>query len=239
MESKGNVVIVGASSGIGESLARLFTEKGYRVGICARRIELLRSLQSELAGSVAMQMDVSSPEEALDASRRLIEEMGGADIVIISAGTGFINPDLEWAKEKTTIDVNVTGFCALANGAVKYFMERGRGHLVAISSVAALFGSPHAPAYSASKAFVSNYMEGLRGKIGHLRLPITITDIRPGFVDTAMAQGPAIFWKSSAREAAAQIFEAIRKKKTCVYVTRRWRVVAWLTRIVPHSLFVR
>jgi len=239
MESKGIAIIVGASSGIGEALARLFAAEGYRVGMCARRGELLLALQSEISGSVVRQMDVTSPDEAVETFRSLVAEMGGADIVVVSAGTGFINPELEWHKEKATIDVNVTGFCALANGAMKYFMERRQGHLVAISSVAALFGSPRAPAYNASKAFVSTYMEGLKGKVRRLHLPITITDIRPGFVDTAMAQGPNIFWMASPEEAARQIYEAIRKKKACAYVTRRWRLVGWLARILRHSLFYR
>jgi short-subunit dehydrogenase len=239
LKGKGNAIIVGASSGIGEALARHFTTEGYRVGICARRLELLTDLQSALPGSVVKQMDVSKPGEAVGLFHGLIEEMGGTDIVVMSAGTGFINPELEWLKEEATIQVNVTGFCAIADAAVKYFIERGQGHFIAISSVAALFGSRHAPAYNASKAFVSNYVEGLRGKIKHLRLPITITDIRPGFVETAMAKGPGIFWMASPQEAARQIYEAITKKKTCAYVTRRWRLVAWVSRIVPHSLLSR
>jgi len=184
------VIIVGASSGIGEALARLFAAEGYSVGLCARRLDLLTALYSEISGSAIRQMDMSKPDDAVEVFRGLVEEMGGADIVIISAGTGFINPELEWIKEKATIEVNVTGFCALTNAAVKYFMGRGHGHVVAISSVAALFGSPHAPAYSASKAFISNYMEGLRGKMKSLRLPITITDIRPGFCGYGDGTGP-------------------------------------------------
>jgi short-subunit dehydrogenase len=239
LEGKGNAIIIGASSGIGEALARLLARVGYRVGMCARRGELLTALQSELPGSAVRQMDVGKPDEAIELFRELVEEMGGADMVVISAGTGFINPELEWLKEKTTIDVNVVGFCALAGAAVKYFIGRGQGHLVGISSVAALFGSHHAPAYNASKAFVSNYLEGLRGKVRTLRLPVTITDIRPGFVDTAMAQGAFIFWAASPEKAARQIYEAIRKKRACAYVTRRWRLLAWLVKIAPRSLLSR
>jgi short-subunit dehydrogenase len=111
--------------------------------------------------------------------------------------------------------------------------------LVAISSVAALIGSRQAPAYSASKAFVSNYLEGLRGVMRNLRLPITITDIRAGFVDTVMAQGSGIFWMASREKAARQIYHAITKKRAHIYVTRRWRLIAWLFKIIPHSLLLR
>jgi short-subunit dehydrogenase len=194
------------------------------------------ALQRDLCSSVVEEMDISNPDKATELFRGLLEEMGGADLVIICAGTGFMNPELEWRKEKATIDVNVIGFCALTNAAVKYFMEKGQGHLAAISSVAALFGSREAPAYNASKAFVSNYLEGLQAKMKSMRLPITITDIRAGFVDTAMAQGPGIFWMASPEKAARQIYHAITKKKACAYVTRRWRLIAWLLKILPHSL---
>ena len=232
-QNKGSAIIVGASSGIGEALARVFAAQGFKVGACARRVEMLAALRSELQNCVVKQMDVSRHDEALDRFRELVEELGGADIVVISSGTGFINPGLEWPKERGTIEVNVAGFCAIADAAIKYFIERGHGHLVGISSVAALFGSPQAPAYNASKAFVSNYLEGLKGLVRRVRLPIIVTDIRPGFVDTAMAQGPGIFWMASPEKAARQIYSAIRRKRSCAYVTRRWRLAGWLSKIVP------
>ena len=239
MGDKGNAIIVGASSGIGEALARLLSAQGYRVALCARRRDLLMALQSDLPDSLVRQMDVAAPDEAVALFRELAEEMGGADLVVISAGTGFINRDLEWQKEKATVDVNVVGFSAIANAAVAHFLARGRGHLVGISSVAAFIGSPDAPAYSASKAFVSNYLEGLRGRMVRSGRPITVTDIRAGFVDTAMAQSPVIFWMATPGEAARQIYRAIIKKKACAYVMRRWRLVAWLFKVAPHSLFLR
>ncbi len=238
-ENKGNAIIVGASSGIGEALARLLAAQGYKVGACARRAEMLAALRTGRDGCLIKQMDVSRPDEAMALFHELVEEMGGVELVVISSGTGFINPDLDWPKERATIEVNVAGFCAIADAAVKYFIKRGHGHLVGISSVAALFGSPLAPAYNASKAFVSNYLEGLRGMVRHLRLPIIVTDIRPGFVDTAMAKGPGIFWMASPEKAARQIHGAIKKRRSCAYVTRRWRLFAWLWKIVPHSLLVR
>jgi short-subunit dehydrogenase len=239
LKTKGKAVIVGASSGIGEALARLLSDEGYKVGLCARRAELLAALQADLPDSVIREMDVSRPDQAIELFQELLKEMGDVDLVVITAGTGFINPRLKWDLEKNTIDVNVTGFCAMANAAVMHFVGIGKGHLVAISSIAALIGSHQAPAYNASKAFVLNYLEGLRGNMRSRRLPITVTDIRAGFVDTAMAQGPGIFWMASPEEAARQIYATISKKKAYAYVTRRWRLISWLFRIVPHSMMMR
>jgi short-subunit dehydrogenase len=79
------------------------------------------------------------------------------DLIVISAGTGLIDKEHSWEKEKNTLDVNVTGFAAIANAAFKYFSQRNEGLLVGISSIAAIRGG-EVPAYFASKAFVHNYL---------------------------------------------------------------------------------
>ncbi len=169
----------------------------------------------------------------------LIEEMGGVDLIIISSGTGFLNPDLNWAMEKKTLDVNVSGFTAMANVAFHHFVQAGRGHLVGISSIAAIRGSEVAPAYSASKAFMSNYLEGLRIRARKAGLPILVTDIQPGFVDTAMAQGQGLFWVASPQKAARKIYKAIQRKAKHAYVTKRWSVIGWLLKVLPDFLYFK
>ncbi|HEX8833627.1 MAG TPA: SDR family NAD(P)-dependent oxidoreductase [Abditibacteriaceae bacterium] len=233
-------IVVGASSGIGFELARILAREGYYVGVTGRRIELLEKLKAEFADLVFVkEMDVSQSERAASQLRELIGEMGGLDLLVISAGVGFVNPELSWDKEKATIDTNVTGFAVVANVGMEHFVGQKTGHLVNISSLAALRGSGDAPAYSASKAFSSNYMQGLRQKVTRLGLPITITDTQPGFVDTAMAKSDKLFWMASAEKAAQQIYSAIKNRRSHAYVTRRWRVVAWLLRNVPDRIYNR
>ena len=230
-------IVIGATSGMGRELAKILAEHEYAVGLVGRRIALLRELQAEIGvQSHVKSFDISS-EEAMSLLEELIQEMKGIELVVISAGCGFINPDLDFAKEKETIAVNVSGFAAMANVAFKHFVEQGAGHIVGISSVAALRGSGQAPAYNASKAFVSNYLEGLRQKAHQLGLPITVTEIQPGFVDTAMAQGEGLFWMASPSKAASQIYLAIAHKRNHAYVTRRWRLIAWLLKMIPGRLY--
>jgi short-subunit dehydrogenase len=231
-------IVMGASSGMGKELARILSNNNYVVGLAARRINLLEELQKELPGkSYIKQIDVSRFADAEKAFRELITTMGGVDLVIISSGYGDLNRNLDWKIEKETIDVNVSGFTLIASLAFQYFMEKGSGHLAGISSVAALRGNRSAPSYSASKAYVSNYLEGLRQRAIRSRKPITITDLKPGFVKTPMSRGSNLFWLATAEEAAEQIFDAVRGKKKLAYITRRWRLIAWILKVAPDWLY--
>lgn len=223
------VIIIGASSGIGKELARIFAENNYILGLAARRVELLHQLQEEMhTESFVKYIDISKPEEAMDQLSDMIADMKDVDIIVITSGTGYINNELDWQKEKETIDVNVTGVTSVINAAIKYFIEKKAGQLVVISSIAALRGSSDSPSYSASKAYISNYLEGIRTKVKKDKLDITITDIRPGLVDTAMAKGEGLFWVQPVEKAARQIYTKIIKKKKVAYVTKRWYIVAFI-----------
>ncbi len=235
---KRNAIVVGASSGIGRELAKILAANGYNTGLVARRLDLLSQLAQELPTQTLMSaIDVSKPVEAMPRLRDLIAEMKDVELFVIAAGTGFPNPDLEWELEQTTIDTNVSGFTAVVHAATEHLQSRGSGHIVGISSLAALRGGGAAPAYNASKAFMSNYLQGLRQRFSKLKLPIVVTDVQPGFVDTAMAKGEGIFWMASPQKAAQQIYDAILSRRKHVYVTKRWRVIAWLLKGMPDWLY--
>lgn len=231
-------IVIGASSGIGRELAKILSTENYIVGLAGRRLELLSGLQRDLTGaSHVKRVDVSESREAIKHLEELIREINGLDLIVISSGVGFINPELDWKAEKDTIDVNVSGFVAMANVAFKHFLKQGAGQLVGISSIAALRGSGEAPAYNASKAFILNYLEGLRHMAVKAGADITIIDIRPGFVNTAMAKGDGLFWVASPEKAAQQIYMAIKGRKKYAYITRRWRLIAWLLKVLPDWVY--
>jgi len=232
------VIIVGASSGMGRELAKIMAAHGYIVGVAAPQEDLLNSLCNEISSPIfSCILDVRD-NNAREKLTTLITQMGGIDIVVICAGIGDRNPNLSFTIDKETIDVNVTGFCAMATTSMHHFIAQKHGHLVAISSIAGIRGNDTAPAYNASKAFMSNYLQGLSKKIAHEKLSIDITDIKPGFVDTAMAKTyTKPFWMISAHEAAQYIFHGIIKKKKVVYVSPRWRLVAWALYLAPDWLY--
>lgn len=231
-------IIVGASSGIGKELAKILAGKGYRVGLAARRGELLLAIQKELPSKAYIRiMDIRNADDAQKSLVDLIAEMGGVDLVIISAGIGHVNPELDLGKELETVAINVHGFTVVANVAFRHFLSQGRGHLVGISSISAIRGSGDAPAYNASKAFISNYLQGLAQKAVKSGLAIVVTDIKPGFVDTDMAKGEGLFCVTPVTKAAEQIYTAIERKKSHAYVTKRWRLVGWLLKGMPDFLY--
>jgi short-subunit dehydrogenase len=233
-------IIIGASSGIGKDLAIILAEHGYEVGLMARRVDKLEALQKDIPTKTHIgHIDIASPAEAIEKTQEMIDKMGGLDLMVLNAGIGFLNPELDLAKEIETINVNVQGFSALAGLSYKYFAKQGHGHIVGISSIGALRGNHHAPAYNASKAFISNYLEGLRKKAFSEKIPITVTDIKPGFVDTDMAKGEGKFWVASPKKAAEQIFSAIKAKKKHAYITHRWRLIGWLLKLMPDWLYFK
>jgi short-subunit dehydrogenase len=232
-------VIVGASSGIGEALARVMAQSGWQLGLAARRQDRLEALCADLPGDhlIAL-LDVTQTDDARSRLTELLESMGEVDLVVLNAGVGHGNFKLHWDREQTTIDTNVLGFAATANAAFHYFIKQGRGHIVGISSVGKFRGGAFCPAYNASKAFMSNYLEGLRCSSHKRKLNITVTDIRPGFVKTALTDGQkGMFWVAEAEVAAMQIFTAIRKRKARAYITRRWGVVGFFLAHLPDFIY--
>ena len=146
----------------------------------------------------------------------------------------------DWETELQTINVNATGFVALANLAFHYFCENGGGHIAGVSSIASIKGHRQVTTYNATKSFISSYMEGLDHRIFRKKLPVTVTDIRPGFVLTEMTEkNRGMFWVASTEKAASQIFNAIIKKKRVVYITKRWVLVAWFLKLLPWGLYKR
>lgn len=228
-------MVIGASSGIGEALARELAAEGYEVGLTARSIDKLAQIADGLpTTSYVARMDIAETEEARETFEELADEMGTVDVVVVNAGIGPANIDLEWEPERDTIDVNVRGFTAMAVAAMHFFEQQGHGQLVGVSSVASYVGSSEIPAYYASKAYVSNYLDGLRYKTRHLDADVTVTTVEPGFVDTDLAGGA--FWMCSPETAAELIHEAIVEKKRQQFVTKRWRLVALTLTLLPDLL---
>lgn len=233
-------IIVGASSGIGKGVAEILAKHDYMVGITSRKTALLEEVKnSNPASFIIKTFDATDTQLSVSKLEELVTELGGLDLLILSSGTGEINQELDFEIEQKVIDLNVLGWTNIINWAYKYFDNQGKGHLAAISSVAGLRGSRQSPSYNASKSFQINYLEGLRQKATKSKKPIFVTEIRPGLVDTAMAKGEGLFWVMPLEKACNQIVKAIQKKRKIVYVTKRWKCIALLLKIMPRYLYDR
>lgn len=235
------MIIIGATSGIGESLARQAIQKGYKVGGTGRRVERLDQLKKELGEDFYYrEMDVQQQMKASSQLLSLIEEMGGMDIIVLNAGISNYPASSIISMEQEIIDVNVSGFVQLFGESFQYFRKQGYGQIVGVSSIAALFGSSRAAPYSASKAFISTYMQAYRQRCNQAGYDITITDVKPGFVKSEMTEGKkGMFWVAETEKAVRQMLKDIEKKKSYSYVTRRWRFIAWLLKLTPNWVIDR
>jgi short-subunit dehydrogenase len=230
-------IIIGATSGIGKSLCEILIQQGYVVGITGRRIDLLQSIQQQHPDAIYYQpLDVQDLSTLISKCDQLVSQLGGMDLLVISSGVGEINKELSFDVENNTIRTNVQGFTAVADWGMTYFKKQGFGHLVNISSVAGIRGNGDAPAYFASKAFQINYLEGMRLNASKAGLNIYVTDVRPGFVDTAMALGDGLFWVAPVEKAAKQIFSAIQRKKKVVYISKRWASIGYALKVIPYRI---
>lgn len=235
-----NIIIIGATSGIGRALFEKYATNGNRIGIVGRRTHLLDELYQEHPDTaITATADITKQDEIARAIDILYSELKHIDLAIVCSGTGDINASLDYAVERPTIDTNVMGWTFVVDTLYNIFEQQGHGHLVSITSAGGLRGEPMAPAYSASKAYQINYMEALRKKAYKSGNHIHITDIRPGLVNTAMAKGEGLFWVMPVEKVASQIITTIRKQMSKVYVTKRWHILAIINKNLPYALYKR
>ena len=233
------IIIVGASSGIGRELASKYAARGDRVGITARRENLLTELFHQYPRQILTRCFDVTAEGVAGQIKEFIDELGGLDLLIYNAGYGEPSLELQPEIEENTTLTNVNGFVSVVPFVFNFFVEQGFGQIAITSSVAAVRGNGWAPSYSASKAYMSIYAEGLNLKAAKLKKNIVVTDIRPGFVDTKMAKGNGRFWQAPVSKAVDQIMRAIDRKKRVAYITKRWRFVAYLMKLVPYPVYRR
>lgn len=235
-----NAIVFGATSGIGKELAKLLVNDGYKVMITGRRIERLEEIKVENPDNyIAQQHDITDLIASDELFKKLPTIFDKVDLIVHNSGIATPNYNLDWDKDAPTIYTNVVGATKVYQLAYNYFTAQGRGHLVGVTSVASLRGNRQVPAYHASKAYQASYLESLYMKsLRTKKAKINVTEIIPGFVDTDIIMGKT-FWMSSVDKASKQIFTAIKRKKRKAYITKRWRLVGFVMRIVSPKLYMK
>jgi short-subunit dehydrogenase len=237
-----NVLITGASRGLGEGMARHFAERGYGLALTARNPDSLADLVAELEGKASRlcvrALDVTDHERIAPVLRECAEELDGIDIVVVNAGIAVAarSGEGKFPIMRDVIEVNLVAGIATADAAMEYFRERGRGQLVGITSVAGLRGMRNQGAYSASKAGFSKYLEALRCET--YGEDIVVTDLAPGYIDTdlnrSLASRPFVV---SAERGTSHMVDLIERGVGFRYVPPwPWQLVAQCLKVLPVPL---
>ncbi len=232
------VIIIGASSGMGMEVSKLFLEQGYRLGIAARREDRLQAIKQLAPDRIeVMTIDVND-ENATHRLRELIDRLGGMDLFFYSSGIGKQNRTLTPDIELNTVNTNGLGFTRMIGEAYRYFAERGEGHIAAITSIAGTKGLGPAPSYSATKAFQNVYLQALEQQANARGLKIRFTDIRPGFVDTDLLSGDFRYpMMLKPEKVARQIVKAINNKRHIQVIDWRYTILTALWHRLPRPLW--
>lgn len=250
---------MGATSGIGQEVARLLAANGYEVGIAGRREERLVQMAQATPGIVThRQIDVTK-EDAPTELYKLIEELGGMDLYFHSSGIGWENVALDADKELKTVETNGVGFVRMVSAAYNWFAEQRadeakqraegdeqragdkerKARIACITSIARTRGLGAAPAYSATKRMQAHYLECLSQQARMRHLNIGITDIRPGFVATDLIAGSHFPLQLKTEDVARTIVRAIERGSEVVTIDWRYRLLVATWQLIPRWLWVR
>lgn len=243
-----NILITGASSGLGAGMAWDFAARTRNLALCARREDRLVELRERLEYSypalsvVHHRLDVNDHDRVFEVFRESAEQLGGLDRVVVNAGIGHGRPvgTGGFAANLRTAETNFVAALAQCEAAMELFRAQGHGHLVLISSMSALRGMPRSmTTYAASKAGVSTLAEGIRAET--LGTAIRVSAIHPGYIRTEMnAKVPKTRWIASTKTGVRSMVAAIEREVPTAYVPWwPWAVLNTLLRYMPLRLLAR
>ena len=244
-----NILITGASSGLGEGMARRFAADGRNLALCARRIEKLEVIATELRAQhpditvVVRQLDVNDHDAVFRVFDECDAELGGLDRVVANAGLGKGQPigTGHFHANKQTAETNFIGLLAQCEAAMAIFLRRNAGHLVVVSSMSAMRGMKgNVTTYAASKAAAAHLAEGIRLSVANK--PIAVTTLFPGYIEsemTAQAKGkqPMLTGAADGHKAMVGAIEG-EPDNACV-PWWPWTAMSALLQVSPFALLKR
>jgi hypothetical protein len=242
-----NILITGASSGLGRGMAREFAARGCNLALCARRIDRLEELREELTGkhSIRVEMrslDVNDHDRVFEVFRDFAEAFGRLDRVIVNAGVGNGRRvgTGRFEHNCNVLETNLVAALAQCEAAVEIFREQEHGHLVLVSSMSAVRGlSGHMTAYAASKAGLAHLAEGIRAEL--MESPIEVSTLLPGFIRTELNEDAdkMPFEVDEPTGSRAMVRAIERAPATACVPAWPWRPIGWLMKIVPLRVIAK
>ncbi|MCG7913355.1 MAG: SDR family oxidoreductase [Candidatus Thiodiazotropha weberae] len=227
---KKRVLITGASSGFGEACARRFSEAGDDLVLCARRIDRLQALSEELSGQsevVIQTLDVTDPQAVEGFLDALPEASREIDVLVNNAGLALgLQPahEADLQDWQTMVDTNIKGLMHMTRLILPGMVQRRRGHIINIGSVAGSWPYPGGNAYGATKAFVQQFSRGLKADL--VGTPLRVTNIEPGLAETEFS---LVRMKGDAQQ-AADVYQGTQPLTGPDIA----EIVYWVTAVPPH-----
>ena len=244
------ILITGASSGLGEGMARLFAKLGYNLAICARRADRLESLQTELMAQYPdirieyRVLDVSDYDAIFAVFDAFAADFGHINRVVVNAGIGDSRRigKGRFDTNRRTVEINFISALAQCEAAMNIFRAQNSGHLVVISSMSAMRGLPkHLTAYGASKAGLAHLAEGIRADMLLTKLPIQVSTIYPGYIRTEInTNAKPLPFEVDAQTGTKAIVAAIEAgvEEACV-PSLPWSIVGKAMKYLPLQIVNR
>lgn len=235
------IIIVGASSGIGKQVALNFIADGWKVGVAARREEALKELKLQIPAQVEYEVIDITSADATSRLNALIDKLGGMDIYFHCSGVGHQNTKIDIKVEVDTVRTNALGFTQMSVAAYNYFKDnKKQGQIAVVSSIAGTKGLGVSPSYSATKRYNYIYLDCLEQLSRIQNVNITFTDIRPGFVTTALLDdGQKYPMQMSVEYAAKKIFKAVKRRKRVAVIDWKYSILVLFWKLIPRWLWVR
>jgi short-subunit dehydrogenase len=240
-------IIIGATSGIGKELATRLASDGWVVGAAGRRADRLEQLSAQFpSGTILTQSIDITKEDATAALDALLEKTGAPDLFLHVSGIGKQNPTLDEMIETGTMETNCSGMVRMVTHFINYvkaserYSKAHKAHIGVITSVAGTAGLGSAPAYSASKRMQQTYISALVQMTRMYRIPVTFSDIRPGFVATDLLNPnkkyPLLI---SVDKAARCILSGLKRRKRIICFDWRYRILVFFWKLIPRCIWER
>ena len=237
------VIIVGATSGLGRRLAERYIAAGCTVGVAGRNVVALKELTAIDPERVKSEVIDITAEDAPRRLSELISSTGGMDLYIHCSGILKEEKELDISGQTDIVATNVTGFVRMLSAVYRYYRDdkekrKQKPAIAAISSIAGVRGLGDLPAYSASKAFDSTYLEALRQKADKEGVKVTITDIKPGWTRTALLNSNRRYiLEMDSAVVVNKIYDAINNRKPLSVIGIRWKILTAIERSLPRGIW--
>ena len=241
----GKAIIIGATSGIGRAVAIRLLEKGWTVGISGRRSDALEDIASRYKRAVPQQMDITTPD-AVTTLDSLLELVGPPDLFLHVSGVGYQNPALDEDRELLMVRTNCEGMVRIVTHFINYVKSSGeysnerKAQIGVVTSVAGTAGLGVAPAYSATKKMQSTYLSALSQLVRMERLPVCLSDIRPGFVATEFLNPEKKYpMMITVDDAATHILKGLERKKRVIIFDWKFKCLTFIWKLIPRPIWER